>query len=554
MKQKALFGVGILIVALLIQSCNLTSRTPAESAGGSTESATPTLVTVPATAEIIPVDLGGPTVGTSMLWVDNSIIVYVPGGEFTMGGGDDNNTEHRVSESPFWIYRSEVTNRQYALCIKAGQCFAPLDPKGVEALNDTQQRDMPVVGVTWDEAQSYCKWTQGRLPTESEWEKTARGPDGNIYPWGAAEPDCNLLNFNGCTGKTSKFNANPNGKSYYEALDLAGNVFEWVGDWYDPAYYAVSPTDDPAGPDNGTQRSVRSSSYMSFPSDVPTAKRFYLEPDKYRADLGFRCVVESPGSFAPFCESNTVYIPNDPNQTTCTPPNIGGSQTSCRNAREGVVQVNVGTGRLESFDPTLYCEQIGETVNCFGTPQTGAVVTVCNECGQSSVPTEFGCSLGYMLSSVGRACDYTPAESSVCPPGATLMQDGDILACVYPGGQSCPPNTYFDENIKQCVSWGVPGNNCLPGFSYMPELGCCQAIFQDPSYPGCNLDEIYDPKTGSCVGADAGSQTGCISFKLDTPACDRPDNPGPSCSMYTDPSSCTTNGCQWDKMTNTCRR
>ena len=457
------------------------------------------------------------------------------------------------------------------MCIQAGEGSSPVDPQAYIALGDAQLADMPVVGVTWNQSQAYCTWVQGRLPTEAEWEKTARGPDGNIYPWGAAEPSCDLLNFNGCVGQTTKVTSHPNGKSYYEALDLAGNVFEWVGDWYDANYYQVAPTQDPPGPESGTQRSVRSSSYISFPGDVPASTRNYLEPEKVRSDLGFRCVVESPGSFVPFCQTSTVFIPDRPNPDPsnpngCTSPVLASPSTYCQGDR-GVVQVEVGTGHLASSDDALRCHQEGTLVVCSGNPETGVNVTVCNDCasdGMDDSTPQGDCMDGYILSAVGRNCDYLPDPASgVCPSGAAPMMNGDILTCVYNTPQNgnelpCPPGSYLDQSLSQCVSIGIPGNNCLSGFAYSAELACCQSMIQIPDgplYPGCGQDEIYDPLLGGCVSSlFSAVGTGCTTIKMDTPACGQPDTEGSGCSAYHTPSACSSAGCTWDKMTGTCRR
>ena len=104
--------------------------------------------------------------------------------------------------------------------------------------------DFPVVGVRWDQAENYCHSIGGFLPTEAQWEKTARGPDGNLYPWGNTEPNCELLNFNECLGDTSPVIDYPAGASPYEVLDMAGNVFEWVADWYKLDYYVEAPLEE----------------------------------------------------------------------------------------------------------------------------------------------------------------------------------------------------------------------------------------------------------------------------------------------------------------------
>ncbi len=161
--------------------------------------------------------------------------------------------------------------------------------------------------MNWDQAASYCSFVGARLPTEAEWEKAARGPDGNIYPWGNLAPACDLLNAAQCVNKTTDVTTYPQGSSFYEAFDMAGNVFEWVADWYNPTYYVEAPTENPPGPETGERRSVRSSGFNSAYFETESARRFKAMPLDQRNDLGFRCVVDDPLHFAPFCEQVVVY-------------------------------------------------------------------------------------------------------------------------------------------------------------------------------------------------------------------------------------------------------
>ena len=119
---------------------------------------------------------------------------------------------------------------------------------------------MPITRLyisTWDMAQTYCDWTGGRLPTEAEWEKAARGPNGAKYPWGDDQPREKFVNVNNFIGNTTAVGLFPYGKSFYGALDMGGNVREWVSDWYDPNYYQNSPDSNPQGPETGEKKVLK---------------------------------------------------------------------------------------------------------------------------------------------------------------------------------------------------------------------------------------------------------------------------------------------------------
>jgi len=182
-------------------------------------------------------------IGSTMIGVDGMTLLYVPAGDFKMGSNDqasdyssDNYPQFDYYLDSFWIDQTEVTNQQYAMCVSDGKCKLPLllnSPRRSSYYLDTRYEDFPVIYVEWGMARAYCEWAGRRLPTESEWEKSARGTDGRIYPWGNDEPISNfLLNFNNYGGDTSVVRSFSRGKSPYGAYDMAGDVCEWTSSLY----------------------------------------------------------------------------------------------------------------------------------------------------------------------------------------------------------------------------------------------------------------------------------------------------------------------------------
>ena len=179
-----------------------------------------------------------------------------------------------------------MTNAQYALCVSAGGCTAPNDSRW----QDSDYRDHPVTHVDWNQARAYCAWAGVRLPTEAEWEKAARGTDGRIYPWGNSAPDDRFANYGNIIDGTTPVGNYPEGASPYGALDMAGNVWEWVNDWYDSDYYSQSPSENPQGPATGESRVLRGGAWVYDDDSVRSAYRYNYNPDSWYFDLGFRCV------------------------------------------------------------------------------------------------------------------------------------------------------------------------------------------------------------------------------------------------------------------------
>jgi formylglycine-generating enzyme required for sulfatase activity len=222
--------------------------------------------------------------------------VFVEAGEFLMGShetdsraADDEKPQHVVNLDAFWIDMTEVTNAQYRRCVEAGVCTSP----GCWGDADLSGDDQPVVCVTWYDAEVYAAWVGGRLPTEAEWEKAARGTDGRLYPWGNESPDCTKAFYSGCGVRTTDVGSHLEGASPYGALDMAGSVREWVADWYDHEYYQDSPGNNPLGPNAASFRVMRDGSNPAF---LRCAEREADYPDARDYFVGFRVVMPAePG-------------------------------------------------------------------------------------------------------------------------------------------------------------------------------------------------------------------------------------------------------------------
>jgi len=264
-------------------------------------------------------------------------MVLIPGGPFFMGSDDSMASEkpsHKVQVAPFCMDIYEVSTKKYVECSDGGWCkraattnvgegLRPEDQDAYDAL--CNERDVvgranhPINCVTWEMADVYCRSNEVRLPTEAEWEFAARGTDGRLYPWGDAPPSARHLNACGteCAAwaeaakvvpikpmyneddhwpNTAPVGSFPEGKSKFGVLDLAGNVWEWVSDWYGPysAGDGVKPQADPKGPATGKRKVIRGGAWNgSEPSWETPSFRYSKDPTERNHGIGFRCAADA---------------------------------------------------------------------------------------------------------------------------------------------------------------------------------------------------------------------------------------------------------------------
>ncbi len=471
MKPYHLLFSAVLLLALMLSGCaGQPVQLPAAEAP-----ATEAPVTVPPIQ--VPVNIAGPLmeVGSTFRYLDGVLLVAVPGGKSIVGHRGEDNPKREVTLGDFWIYQTEVTNRQFALCVAVGEC-APPDLTDNRTYTDPFYANDPVVGLNHNQAASYCGWVNGRLPTNEEWEKAARGPEGRLYPWGDNAPGCDLLNSGNCVGKPTNVEAYPLGKSYYEVLDMAGNSFEWVSNWYASVFDTSASTENPTGPTLGEKRAVRSTGFSSSFFEAESARLWSLKPTEHRIDLSFRCVIEDPTFFAPMCEQLVFY-------------GLGPD------------------GKPVNYKPTRKC--------------VDPTIKQGQKCGEPTIVT-FDPSAGVSFDADG--CDPVPGEPNkfVCFPG-----DGPINSCgscsiTDPGESQCSDPANYTKVGDKCIwNGGTTGSSeCIGGTIYDPVNQCCAAS------PGSGADfnicpAGFYPFLGGCAKVTSGIPvcTGDVGVDFMLPPC-----------------------------------
>lgn len=239
---------------------------------------------------------------------DGAPMVLIPEGPFPMGvphgdrdGGRDEYPRHDVFVNNFYIDKFELTNSRYLEFVKATNHRIPQNPKNAtrnlwqgDAITESLA-DRPVINVDWADANAYCQWAGKRLPTEAEWEKAAKGTADRRFPWGNVEPTNKHLNFNQqWIGEKTLMPVGSYelGKSPFGVYDMAGNVWEWVNDWYDAKYYEKSPAKNPTGPETGTKRVLRGSGWQNETPTVRIFTRVDSDPTIRNESTGFRCAMD----------------------------------------------------------------------------------------------------------------------------------------------------------------------------------------------------------------------------------------------------------------------
>lgn len=481
----------------------------------------------PSPSSTVPVMDIKPVAGSILRWVDLSDFVYVPAGEFIMGEDSMSTTDHSPARSvllgSFWIQQAEVTNQQYAQCVAAGTCTAPARvAKTKYRYGVNTYENFPVVGVTWKQAEEYCTFIDARLPTEAEWEKTARGVEGKTYPWGNDKPACDLLNYNDCLepSEPEEVRSYPNGTSPFEAMDMAGNVAEWVADWYQGDYYRSAPSTNPPGPAEGIEKVYRGGAYASLPADINPVSRFSAKPNEYAADLGFRCVLLG--------EAENIPIPPPACQVPALPPQPDSGPTLtpvalesaklwgyCQWGGDGNKHVGVSgyatdytclTKRMTDFSIDIPGDPFG--INCLGYDGIGCggdkvectsphfieggtyQISYCYDVQSSDlyfIDETPVCAPGYAYNTGSGWCepvsDWLPEPP--CPDGYSEFLEYGCLPD-FEGFHGCPVGFYTLDIGTSLVC--IPMDECLqPG----ADESCAQ--------PVCAQEQAYDPENQCCV-------------------------------------------------------
>jgi formylglycine-generating enzyme required for sulfatase activity len=233
--------------------------------------------------------------GNQFAGKDGAPAVLIPAGSFVMGD-DENSPRREIFIDAFYLDKFEVTVGRYAKFLQAtGNVKAPEEWENVDPKSGA---DFPVVGVDWQDAENYCRWTGKRLPTEAEWEKAARGMDERKYPWGNDPPTADRARFAQpyqnpvYKAGVAPVGAEAKGASPFGIFDLSGNASEWVADWFSESF-PRSDVRNPKGPANGSGKVLRGGGWYDPPERITATRRMYASPTHRSDDIGFRCAADA---------------------------------------------------------------------------------------------------------------------------------------------------------------------------------------------------------------------------------------------------------------------
>lgn len=605
-KKYGYLFMPVFMLAFMITSCrfpykivrNLT-ETPTVSASDtpmvmfSTQSPTMSLHPIPTAAKTPIIVDAQPVKGTVLTWMDESFFIFIPGGEYGIGKDSYNAADfspyHRVTLSSFWIQQSEVTNQQYAQCVSDGKCSPPMQETEIQYwYENSYDGNHPVVGVTWFQAREYCAYIQSRLPTEAEWEAAARGSDGRVYPWGGDKPNCNYANFKGCLepSEPSVVRSYSFGASDLNVLDMSGNVFEWVGDWYAKDYYQSSTDIDPSGPLDGRKRVYRGGSYKSSSDEMASYLRFALEPEKQSSDLGFRCVLQGDplkdAALQQVAQPCTIAGMNDPDQihATATPfPCADAAVSAFCQLLSGKPSYGVEIHQSGCLNNDLYAlSGNSQPLSCLTTklsdggnkyqcsfPGMGQGITVnVNYCNVLDIPSvDITCPIGYQLDQNSKQCELKNPKlpNPPCPRGYQELPFYGCLPVFETSGIGCPVGYYSVETAMGFVcmpltpcqlsnsSETCANTVCAAGQRFDEFKNCCAS--GDTAKKACPSNLLYDANQNVCIEPALYSKKCQMAFvKIPycptlTPSPTPTPEPQQDCSIYKKPDTCEANGCHW---------
>lgn len=310
-KFKVVFLLVVLVCAAMPITAILrgTTLTPYEEPESGTSSETETARESDSGGDPIPEDM-----------------VMIPAGPFIRGtddGGFDEQPQRTIFLGAYSIDQYEVTNHQYQQFVTStGHRKPGLPSRYAKSGSKVRGVNQPVVYVSWDDASEYCRWKGRRLPTEAEWEKAMRGTDGRLWPWGNKD-QANGANWarvqdgHEVSASVGSFQAD---QSPYGVMDGAGNVIEWVADWYDETYYRNSPKENPPSPEYGTYRVLRGGGYTTTGGDVRITSRSKMMPDFRDETIGFRCANSEAGIREPGERNSDEFIENRSSRESKTRP------------------------------------------------------------------------------------------------------------------------------------------------------------------------------------------------------------------------------------------